>query len=83
MSTVRTSKNVLNFCNLSWKPRKTSYSTVISNAANKVIWLNNWSTMLKKVNMGRTRFMGLQKQAKKETIDCLEGEESSDALGQF
>ncbi len=43
--------------------KKTSFSTVISNAANKVIWLNTWNTMLKKVNMGRTRFMGLQKQA--------------------
>ncbi len=33
--------------------------------------------------MERTRFMGLQKQAKIETIEWLEGEERSDALGQF
>ncbi len=39
--------------------------------------------MLKKVNMERKRVMGLQKQAKIETIECLEGDESSDALGQF
>ncbi len=64
MITVRTSKKFAQ----SWIPLKTSYSTVISNVAKKAVWFNDLSTMWKEVNMERTRFMGLQKQAKIETI---------------
>ncbi len=36
--------------------------------AKKAVWFNDLSAMWKEVSMERTRFMGLQKQAKIETM---------------